>query len=142
MCILSHVQLFATPWTVACQTPLSMEFSRQEYKSTWSFPTPRNFPNPGTELASLVIPALASRFITTAPPGNQVQICISWIGYSHLALQIFYCDWLENPHTYYLKEISILKLIEILVRGAMLKMGEEGDRAGKISQGTAYFILN
>ena len=27
----SHVQLFATPWTAACQTPLSMEFSRQEY---------------------------------------------------------------------------------------------------------------
>ena len=88
--MLSRIQLFATPWTVARQAPLSTEFSRQEYKSTWSFPTPENFPNPGIELASLVIPALASGFITTVPPGNQVQICISWMGYSHLALQIFY----------------------------------------------------
>ena len=31
--LLSHVRLFVTPWTVACQSPLSMEFSRQEY---WS----------------------------------------------------------------------------------------------------------
>ena len=29
--LLSHIQLFATPRTVACQAPLSMEFSRQEY---------------------------------------------------------------------------------------------------------------
>ena len=37
---LSHVQLFVTPWTVACQAPLSMEFSRQEYWSGLPFPTP------------------------------------------------------------------------------------------------------
>ena len=36
---LSHVQLFATPWTIACQAPLSMEFSRQEYWSGLPFPT-------------------------------------------------------------------------------------------------------
>ena len=38
--MLSCVQLFATPWTVACQMPLSMEFSRQEYWSGLPFPTP------------------------------------------------------------------------------------------------------
>ena len=38
--MLSHVQLFATPQTVACQTPLSMEFSRQEYWSGVLFPIP------------------------------------------------------------------------------------------------------
>ena len=37
---LSHVQLFATPWTVACQAPLSMGFPRQEYWSGLLFPTP------------------------------------------------------------------------------------------------------
>ena len=37
---LSHVQLFATPWTVAYQAPLSMEFSRQEYWSGLPFPSP------------------------------------------------------------------------------------------------------
>ena len=40
---LSHVQLFVTPWTVACQAPLSMEFSRQEYWNGLPFPSPRHF---------------------------------------------------------------------------------------------------
>ena len=39
-CVLSHVWLFATPWTVACQAPLSMGFSRQEYWSELPFPIP------------------------------------------------------------------------------------------------------
>ena len=45
--VLSHVQLFVTPWTVACQAPLSMEFSKQEYWSGLPFPTPGDLPNPG-----------------------------------------------------------------------------------------------
>ena len=40
VCVLSHVQLFATPWTIACQASLSMEFSRQEYWSGLPFPSP------------------------------------------------------------------------------------------------------
>ena len=40
--------LFATPWTVACQTPLFMEFSRQEYWSRLPFPFPGDLPKPGT----------------------------------------------------------------------------------------------
>ena len=46
VCMLSHVQLFATPWTVAYQAPLSMEFSKQEYWSRLPFPTPGDLPNP------------------------------------------------------------------------------------------------
>ena len=46
---LSRVRLFATPWTVACQAPPSMEFSRQEYWSGLPLPSPGNLPNPGTE---------------------------------------------------------------------------------------------
>ena len=38
--VLSHVQLFETPWSVVCQTPLSMEFPRQEYWSGLPFPSP------------------------------------------------------------------------------------------------------
>ena len=45
--LLSHVRLFATPWTVAYQTPLSMEFSRQEYWSGLPFPSPGDLPYPG-----------------------------------------------------------------------------------------------
>ena len=42
--LLSHVQLFATPWTVAYQAPLTMEFSRQEYWSRLPCPPPEIFP--------------------------------------------------------------------------------------------------
>ena len=58
MCVLSHVWLFATPWTVARQTPLSMGFSRQEHWSGWPLPSPGDLPNPGTEPMSAVSPAL------------------------------------------------------------------------------------
>ena len=47
--VLSHIRLFATPWTVALQTPLSMEFSRQEYWSGLPFPSPADLPHPETE---------------------------------------------------------------------------------------------
>ena len=49
---LSHVRLFATPWTVAYQAPPSMGFSRQEYWSGLPFPSPRDLPNPGIEPGS------------------------------------------------------------------------------------------
>ena len=44
---LSGVQLFVTPWTVACQAPLSMGFSRQEYWNGLPCPPPGDLPNPG-----------------------------------------------------------------------------------------------
>ena len=53
MCVLSHfscVQLCATLWTVACQAPLSMGFSRQEYWSGQPFPSPEDFPTQGLNL--------------------------------------------------------------------------------------------
>ena len=46
---LSHVQLFAIPWTIAYQAPLSMRFSRQEYWSGLPFPSPGDLPDPGIE---------------------------------------------------------------------------------------------
>ena len=46
---LNIVQLFVTPWTVAHQAPLSMEFSSQEYQSGWPFPSPGDFPDPAME---------------------------------------------------------------------------------------------
>ena len=46
MCVLSCVLLFATPWTIACQTPLSMEFSKQEYWSGLPVPTPGEYSQP------------------------------------------------------------------------------------------------
>ena len=67
-CVLSHfsrVRLFVTSWTVACQAPLSMGFSRQEYWSEWvAMPSSRDLPDPGIELEFLMSPALASKFFT------------------------------------------------------------------------------
>ena len=47
--LLSGVQLFVTPWTVAYQAPPSVEFSRQEYWSRLPFPSPGDLPDPGIE---------------------------------------------------------------------------------------------
>ena len=68
--LLGHVLLFAAPWNVACQSPLSMEFSRQEYWSGLSFPPPGDLPHPGIKLSSLVSSALAGKFFTTEPTGK------------------------------------------------------------------------
>ena len=62
----SRVQLSATLWTVACQAPLSMGFSRQEYWSGLPCPPPGDLPNPGIEPVSLASPALAGGFFTTS----------------------------------------------------------------------------
>ena len=70
VCLLNHVQPFATPRTVACQASLSMEFSRQEDWRGLLFPIPGDHLDPGTESMSLVSPVLAGGFFTTAPPGK------------------------------------------------------------------------
>ena len=62
----SSVQLFVTLWTTACQVSLSMGFPRQEYWSGLSFPSPEDLPNPGTETASLMSPALAGGSCTNS----------------------------------------------------------------------------
>ena len=53
--------------SLACQAPLSMGFSWQEYQSGLPFPPPGNHLNPGIEPKS---PAVEGGFFTTAPPGN------------------------------------------------------------------------
>ena len=58
------------PWTLPCQAPLSLEFSRQEYWSQLLFPSLGDLPNTGIEPKSLVSPELAGRYFTTVPPGK------------------------------------------------------------------------
>ena len=72
--MLSRVWLFATPWTAACQVPLSMEFRRQKYWSGLPFPPRRDLPNSGFKPMS---PALTGTFITTELPGKPI-ICLWW----------------------------------------------------------------
>ena len=61
-----------TPWTVALQAPLSMEFSMKEYWRGLPFPIPRDLPNPGIKPMSLASHTLPSRFFTTAPSGKTI----------------------------------------------------------------------
>ena len=58
ICMLSHVQFFATPWTITPLASLSMGFFRQEYWSGLPFPPPGDLPNPGIEWASAISPPL------------------------------------------------------------------------------------
>ena len=68
--LLSCVWLFAIPWTVACQAPPSMGFSRQEYWRGLPFPSPGDLPNPGIEPGS---PALQADSLASEPPGKSVH---------------------------------------------------------------------
>ena len=67
VCVFSHlvVSNAGTLWTVAHQSPLFMEFPRQEYWSVLPFPTPEDLPDPGIKLGSLASPALVGGFFTT-----------------------------------------------------------------------------
>ena len=74
LCSRSVLSDSLTPWTIAFQAPLSMEYSRQEYLSRLPFPTLGDLPDPGIKTSSLVPPALAGEFFqqmdtfTTVPP--------------------------------------------------------------------------
>ena len=81
------VLTLATPWTIACQAPQSMGFSRQEYWSGLPFPSPGDLPNPGIEPRSLALqadslpaePAGKPRYVMTMIEVNQViSLCQSW----------------------------------------------------------------
>ena len=64
---LSPVGLFATPWTVACQAPPPVGFSRQEYRSQLLFPFARGLLDPGIEPGSLTLQADS---LLSEPPGK------------------------------------------------------------------------
>ena len=67
----SHVRLFSTPWIVAHQAPLSIEFSRQEHWSGQSFPSPGDLPNLGIKPGS---PASQANSLPSEPPGKLFSI--------------------------------------------------------------------
>ena len=71
----SHVWLFVTQGTVACQDPLSVGFSRQEYWSGLPCPSAGDLPDPGIEPASLMSPAVAGMFSTTCATWEAPRPC-------------------------------------------------------------------
>ena len=81
---LSHVRLFATPWTVAYQAPSSMGFSRQEYWSGVPLPSPGDLPDSGIEPGS---PEFQANTLTSEPPGSYVYYLV-WRIHSNECWQI------------------------------------------------------
>ena len=100
-----------TPWTVACQAPLAMGLSRQEYLSRLPFPSPGDPPHLGIKPVSLVSPTLKGEFLTAEPPG----IVLGDLGKSNCKSQFFKyvlgwpessCvflsfDWLESSFRFF-----------------------------------------
>ena len=70
------VWLFLTPWTIACQASLSMEYSKQEHRSGLPFPTPRDLPNPEIEPRT---PTLQADSLLSEPPGNPYVLRTLWL---------------------------------------------------------------
>ena len=110
MCVcaqtLCHVQLFTTPWTVACQAPLSMGFSQQEYWSGVPCPPPGDLPNPGIEPASLTSSALTGGFFAI----SAIWEAHSLQGFPFLHILEYFCFLLvyffNNGHPNRCKVIS------------------------------------
>ena len=78
--VLSHVWLFVIPWTVACQAPLSLEFSRQEYCSGLPLPPPGDLSDLVIKPTSSVSPSLQVDSSPTEPSGNPqiiTQSCLT-----------------------------------------------------------------
>ena len=91
---LSHVWLFATPWTVAYQAPSSMGFSRQEYWSGLPFPSPGDLPDPGIEPGS---PAFQADALTSEPPGKPIWKKKKMWGDTDSKGLSFFSLWLRRP---------------------------------------------
>ena len=95
---------FATPWTIAFQTPLSMEFSWQENWSGWPFPSPGDLPIPGIKSRS---PTLQVDSLPSEPPGKPKN---TWVGSLSLFQGIFpaqkwkrgllHCRWILYQLSY------------------------------------------
>ena len=88
--LLSHIQLFVTPWTVACQASLFMGFSRQEYWSGQPFPAPGTLPDSGIKLWS---PALQKDSLLSEAPREILPECY--------ILHSFILCWNAIGHAYF-----------------------------------------
>ena len=100
--VLSHVWLFSTPWTVVCQAPLSMGFSRQEYWSGLPCPPPGDLSDPGIEPSFNCLQCRSCRFFTAEPPGFTIprergaKYLVSWKQNSSFQSYLIPCEETKN----------------------------------------------
>ena len=88
--VVSVMSNSVTPWIVACQASLSMEFSRQEYWSGLPFPSPGDLPDPGIEPRSL---ALQGDSLPSEPPGKLLRL-VRWTQLEDLSRRLIWSDFL------------------------------------------------
>ena len=103
---LNHVRLFVTPWAVACQAPLSLGFSRQEYRSGLPCPPPGDLPDPVIESVSPVAPELQAASVSLSylgfPQSSVDSNLYIWVAYH----QILWTSWILQGKVFlYLKPI-------------------------------------
>ena len=109
----SHVQLFATPWTVAHWAPQSMGFSRQKYWSGLPWPS-GDLPDLGIKPASLMFPALAGKFSTTSTTWEALCVCVCVWSVKVLVTQS--CPTLCNPVDCSLPGFSVYGILQVVLR--------------------------
>ena len=102
----SHVQLFATLWAVACQAPLSMGFSKQEYWSRLPCPPLGDLSDSGIKPTSLTSPAWAGRFFTTCTTWEALMCIYTHIKYTHRHIPHTHTTH-THTHTYIYMHIYI-----------------------------------
>ena len=94
----SHLKLFVTLWTVACQAPLSMGFCRQEYWSGLPCPPPGNLPDPGIRLASQHLLHYRQILYLLRHPGSPYTYVYIYI-YTHTHIYIHtYIQYFPKNH--------------------------------------------
>ena len=96
---------FATPWTVTCQTLVSVGFPRQEYWSGLPSPSPGDLPNLAIEPVS---PPLAGVFFTTQLPGKSIHVCVYIYGDIYFYIHVIYIQILAT-YNFYLLYFIIIK---------------------------------
>ena len=117
-CLLNHfscVWLFETLWTVACQAPLSMEFSGV----LLPFPSPGDLPDPGIQPSSLMSPALAGRFFTTSATwiclinwgAGCICICCCYVFFLDWSLHHYSVFFFVSCNSLYLKSIHLIQVL-------------------------------
>ena len=111
---------FATPWTVACQAPLSVGFSRQKYWSGFPYPSSGRFSRPRDWTCIFCDSCLAGRFSIAKPPGKPIVIQYFYTFQNDRQdkpdmlcyhSEILHYYWLYSPHcAFYMCDSFILQL--------------------------------
>ena len=125
VCMLSHfnqVWLFATPWTVAFQAPLSMGFSRQEYWNGLLCPPPGDLPDPGIKPVSLISPDWQVGSLPRVPPGKP-KLTLNWSILHDFSHDLSFLEGKISMNTIIVVRVHYTYCLVCNVRGCIVSLG-------------------